>query len=115
MIIIILVSIFFTYIIIYGIIRYLKYSTIPKNFIKTKSIVEYYEERAKWTSNSIDLESGGEISPIYYKPIITYEYKNQKIIYEPKIPIRLKSANFDINFEIFFDPNNPKNARHRTI
>jgi len=101
--------------ILIGIIMHIYYSIIPSNFINVKSEILYFEERIRWEDSS---GAGGESStPVssktYYEPIINYTYLEEKIIYNPKKSISIDSPDFNRKIDIYIDPKNPKNARHR--
>lgn len=109
------VFIFIGILILLGVIQNIYYSVIPSSFIKVESEILYFEERIRWEDSS---GSGGESStpmssPTYYEPVVNYVYLGEKMIYYPKKTFRIKSPDFNRKLEIFINPNNPKDARHR--
>ena len=99
-------------IIISAIIYSSYYSVIPKNYIKLENEILHFEERIKWESETGG-DTGHKSMPTYYEPIISYKYLANSHIYKPKIPIHLDSPDFNKVIEIFINPNNSKDVRHK--
>ena len=94
-----------------GLIFYYYQTNIPNNFIKVESNILYFEERIRWKTEIN--ETGNSTLATYYIPIISYDYLNTTYIYNPKIFPSVSKPNFNISVEIFVNPNQPKNAKHK--
>lgn len=101
----------FGLLILFGLILHVFYSSIPSYYVRVKSKILYFEERIRWTDSS---DNCPEVSRTDYEPVIQYYFKDETYLYDGKISFMMKSVDFNKKIDIYIDPTNPKNARHRT-
>ncbi|QLE02415.1 hypothetical protein HX109_12925 [Galbibacter sp. BG1] len=77
-----------------------------------ESEILYFEERIRWETRTGG-DSGHIAIATYYNPIISYSYLGSTFIYKPKVTASLKIPDFNTDVEIFIQPENPKNAKHK--